>query len=234
MPKTLLASVLVLVSVAACSKGEAPVVVDNTPVIHNTTIPDKVPKDCSGGFYSYHYEKALKTLREVEDFRTGKRDYYVHELSDRRNEYLLAGISPRLRADWISSHKVKEKDMHCVMPLFEAIHAAAKSTLPKYQPHGYTHHDGKEEDLMKEAVKAEIPDAQFIAVGVKSPSWMIEKHYNGIPSLRYKYGMAWVKSATFDDGYCRIMYVNILQDYDGTGYADSRANYISMEPAGCD
>ena len=46
--------------------------------------------------------------------------------------------------------------------------------------------------------------------------------------------MAWVKSATLDDGFCRIVYVNIVQDYaGGSSYADSTANYINMEPAGC-
>jgi hypothetical protein len=206
---------------------------DTTPVVHSTISP-KVPKGC-GAFFSYHYGDAYKTLREVEDYRRGSRDYYVRELSDRRNEYLLAGISPNERREWLSSHKVAEKDQHCLVPLFDEIGAAAKNTLPKYHPRGYTHHDGDEMDLIKNAVREELPDAKFIAVGVKSPSWMIEKHSNGVPSQRYKYGMAWVKSPTFDDGYCRIYYVNILQDYaGGSSYGDSTANYISKEPVGCD
>ena len=74
----------------------------------------------------------------------------------------------------------------------------------------------------------------FLKVGVQSATWEIEKLNNGTPSSRYKYGMAWVKSLKFDDGYCRIAYVNIVQDYSGGGtYAESKANSISMEPAGC-
>jgi hypothetical protein len=43
-----------------------------------------------------------------------------------------------------------------------------------------------------------------------------------------------VKGAQFDDGYCRIAYVNIIQDYSGGGsYGESRPNYIRAEPAGC-
>ncbi len=211
---------------------EDPIPVDNTPVQHSDISP-KVPKGC-GTFFSYHYGDAYKTLREAEEYKAGARDYYVRELSDRRNEYLLAGISSSSRAEWLSSHRVAEKDQHCLVPLFDEIGAAAKRTLPKYRPRGYVHHDSSEEKLIKEAVKAEVPDADFLSVGVKTPSWLIEKHSNGVPSVRYKYGMAWVKSATFDDGYCRIFYVNIVQDYaGGSSYGDSAANYISKEPAGC-
>lgn len=219
-----------------CKKGidvEDPVPVDNTPVQHSEISP-RAPKGCGGGFFSSHYGDAYKTLREAEDFKLGARDYYVRELSDYRNEYLLASISPKFRADWFSSHRIAEKDYPCLVPLFDEISAAAKRTLPKFRPRGYVHHESGEDDLITEAVKKELPDAQILAVGVKSPSWDIEKLRNGTPSSRYKYGMAWVKSASLDDGYCRIVYVNILQDYSGGGtYAESRPSYISMTPAGC-
>jgi hypothetical protein len=69
---------------------------------------------------------------------------------------------------------------------------------------------------------------------VFAPSWEIEKLNNGLPSSRYKSGMAWVKSPKLDAGYCRIAHVNIVQDYSGGGtYADSKANFINLEPAGC-
>ncbi|MBL8952115.1 MAG: hypothetical protein JNK82_15135 [Myxococcaceae bacterium] len=213
---------------------EDPVQVDTTPVVHSD-FPSKPPKGCGTAFMSYHYGDAYKTLREVEEYRVGKSKRYVRELSDRRNEYLLAGISPSFRRDWLSSHKIEEKDQQCLVPLFDAIGAAAKVTLPKFHPRGYIHHESGEDKIIKNAIKEELPDAEFIHVGVSSPQWNIEKLYNGLPSQRYKYGMAWVKSKTFDDGYCRIMYVNIVQDYTGGGnYGESRGNYISKEPAGCE
>lgn len=225
-----------LLAMSGCKKGddvEDPIPVDNTPVQHSAISP-KPPQGCGSPFYSVHYGDAYKTLREAEDYKPGARAYYVRELSDRRNEYLLAGISAQERNEWFTSHRIAEKDQHCLGPLFDEIGAAAKRTLPKYQPRGYIHHESGEDNLIKAAVKEEIPDADFLKTGVKSAAWDIEKHNNGIPSLRYKYGMAWVKSSKFDDGYCRIVYVNIVQDYSGGGnYGDSRANYISMEPAGC-
>jgi hypothetical protein len=225
-----------VVAASGCKKKlevEEEIPVDNTPVEHSAISP-KPPKGCGGGFYSVHYGDAYKTLREAEEYKPGLRDYYVRELSDRRNEYLLAGISANERKEWLSSHKIAEKDQQCMVPIFDELGAAAKRTLPKYRPRGYVHHESDEEDLITAAVKKEYRDAEVLAVGVKSPTWEIEKLGNGTPSSRYKYGMAWVKSAAFDDGYCRIMYVNLIQDYSGGGtYAETHANYISLEPAGC-
>jgi hypothetical protein len=229
---------LILIAVfvlAACKKNGAddPVVPDNTPVVKSTLSP-KPEKGCGGGFYSVHYGDAMKTLHQAEEFKPQSRDSYVSVLSDRRNEYLLAGISPSFRARWFESHGIAEKDQHCMLPVFNELAVTAKRTLPNYRPHGYTHHDSSEETLIKDAVKAELADAEFLGVGVSSPTWNIEKHRNGIPSSRYKYGMAWVKSASLDDGYCRIAYVNIVQDYSGEGtYGESVGNSIRMEPAGC-
>lgn len=206
---------------------------ETAPVVHSQ-ISAHPPSDCKSPFWSVHYEDAYKTLREAEEYKPGERTYYVRELSDRRNEYLLAGISPSFRKDWLSSHHTPEKDTHCIVPLFDEIGAAAKRTLQNFRPTSYKSHDSSEEGLIKDAVKERIPDAEIIDVGTKAASWEIEKLSNGMPKERYKYGMAWVKSAKFDDGFCRIVHVNIIQDYAGGGtYADSKARYINMIPAGC-
>jgi hypothetical protein len=228
-----------LAALAACGSGsssgssEAGPPPDNSPVVHSE-ISAHAPKDCGSGFWSVHYEDAYKTLREAEDYKAGARAYYVRELSDRRNEYLLAGISPSFRADWLKSHNTPDAETHCIVPLFDEIGAAAKRTMKNYWPSGYKFHESSDESLIKDAVKEKIPDAKILDVGVKQSSWDIDKLSNGLPQDRYKYGMAWVKSATFDDGYCRIVHVNIIQDYSGAGtYGDSKARYINMVPAGC-
>ena len=218
----------------SCKKGDSTdekIEVDDTPVVRSA-IAEKVAKGC--GNYSYHYGQALKTLREAEEYKPGLRDYYVSELNDHRNEFLLASISPSLRKEWFSSHRTAEKDLHCMVSIFDELAAAAKRTLPKYHPRGYIHHESADEEVIRSAIKEAIPDFEELAVGVKSPSWLIEKHNNGIPSSRYKYGMAWIKNPKDDDGYCRLVFVNVVQDYaGGESYAASTGNYISSEPAGC-
>ena len=212
------------------TQGDAPLA-DNTPPEH-ADLPSRPPKGCGSPFYSVHYGDALKTLRDAESYKATDRKYYVRELSDNRNEYFEAGISPKLREEWFTDHRIAKKDRHCMTGIFDALGNAAKRTLPKYRPRGYTHHD--DNSLIKDVVKQKIPDAQILELGVSSPIWEIEKLRNGLPRVRYKYGMAWVKSASADDGYCRIVFVNVQQDYSGGGtFGESRGNYIKTEPAGC-
>jgi hypothetical protein len=214
-------AVLCCLSTIGCKKGvdvEAPPPVDDTPVQHSD-LPARPPKGCTSHFFSVHYENAHQTLREAEEYKPALRSYYVRQLSDRRNEYLLAGISPSERKAWLGS-------------LFDALGTAAARTLPKYRPRGHVHHD--EEELIRDAVKQEVADGEVLALGLQSADWSIEKLANGLPSSRYKHGMAWVKSPRFDDSYCRIAYVNLIQDYSGGGtWASSRAVFITTEPAGC-
>jgi hypothetical protein len=223
-----------VLSVSACKKaddGDEPIPVDTTPVQHSAISP-KPPKGCGGVVLSIHYDDAYKTLREAEEYKPGLRDYYVRELNDRRNIYLNASLSPSVRKEWLG--RWPEKDQACLTPLLDEIAAAARRTLPRYRPRGYSQHDSSEEKLIKKAVQVEVPGAEVLLVGVQSEGWKIDKHSNGVPSSRYKYGMAWVKSPSFDDGYCRIAYVNIVGDYaGGNSYADSQANFIKLEPAGC-
>src|SRR6202008_3711023 len=108
-------------------------------------------------------------------YKPGERAYYVRELSDRRNEYLLAGISPSFRKDWLGSHRTPQKDEHCIVPMFDAIGAAAKRTLPSFHPMGYKFHEPGDESLINDAVKERLPDAEILETGVKQPSWDIEK-----------------------------------------------------------
>lgn len=197
-------------------------------------IPAKPPPECGrNAAIAVHYESAYKTLKQADNYKPGTRGHYVDELSDKRNEYLLAGISPKFRASWFASHHLSAKDQGCFIPVFDALNAAAKRTLSGFTPHGYDQHEGNEDDLIRGVIKEKYPGAEVISVGTKG-TWSINKLGNGIPKNRWKYGMAWVKSAEFDDGYCRFVPVNIFQDYAGGGnFAESRAVYINAQPAGC-
>ena len=152
MKRTVAAGAMIGCFLAAngCKKNGADlneeIPVDSSPVVHSEISP-RAPKGC-GVVYGIHYGDAYKTLREAEDYKAGARTYYVRELSDRRNEYLLAGISPSFRKEWLTSHRTAEKDYPCIVPVFDEIGAAAKRTIQKYRPRGYTHHDSGEEQLM--------------------------------------------------------------------------------------
>ena len=63
-----------------------------------------------------------------------------------------------------------------LVPIFDELGAAAKRTLPKYRPRGYSHDDSDEEDLIRKAVKKEVPDAEVLAVGLVPvlDRWVVE------------------------------------------------------------
>lgn len=176
-------------------------------------------------------EDAQNTLEQAKSFKPG-RDWYVQVLNDSRNRYLLAAISP-------SNRKQLQEDTGdlypCLEKIIDEIALVAAKTLPLYKPVGYTVRNASEEKLIRSAVN-DLDNAKVLHTGMLESNWLIEKNKYGVPTARYKHGMIYAqypKSIT-DDGYCRIIYVNILQDYTGDGsYGASYSRFIRTEPAGC-
>ena len=191
----------------------------------------KAASNCSGGFTEVHTENMEKTRKEADEYRPGLRNYYVQDFNDNQNEYLWAAISPHRRKEWLK--KLSPEDLPCFVPLFDAIAAAAKKTLPTYHPTAYTVRDPVGEKLLR----ANIPDlseATVFKVAFKPGPWIIGKDSYNFPTNRFKYGVVWAKWASNDHGYCQIYYINLVQDYAGGGtYGGSYANYVGREPAGC-
>ena len=207
----------------------------STPASPETPETPATPakNDCSDPFTEVHNESMRKTLKEAEEYTPTLRNYYVQDFNDNRNEYLWAAISPGRRKEWLTDHNIKTEDYRCFVPLFDQIAAAAKKTLPAYQPKGYTLGTPAEFKLIRDQVN-DLSEGTVIKVGVKSPNWIIEKDNYNFPTARFKYGMVWARYPKKDDGYCRIIFVNIVQDYAGGGtYGASYGNFIKSEPAGC-
>lgn len=194
--------------------------------------PAEQPKEpCKGdAVLNVHLEDLEKTRKEAESF-TPARDYYVSTLSDRRNIYLNAAISPSKRKDWLGDWPKDFVD--CMNPALDGLAEVAKRTLPNYKLTGYNVKNPAEEKILRSGV-TDISEATVFKVGLLSAAWKIAKDDYNFPTARYKHGALWAKYPKLDDGYCRIIYVNIVQDYAGGGtYGDSYANFIRSEPAGC-
>lgn len=176
-------------------------------------------------------ENMQKTLEQAKSFIPG-RGWYVQDFNDGWNEYLRAAISP-------SERNVFEKKYGhlyaCLSGLLEAIAQAAQKTLPLYKPVGYNIHNAAEERLLRSGV-TDLAQARVLGTGLMESNWLISKNEFGIPTARFKHGMIYAQypKTSTDDGFCRIIYVNIVQDYSGGGtYGASRASFIKSEPAGC-
>lgn len=196
--------------------------------------PEPTPKakvPCKGdAVLDVHMEDLEKTRAEAESF-TPARDYYVSTLSDSKNIYLRAAISPAERKAWLGSWSADF--VNCITPALDNLAAVAKKTLPNYKLTGYNVRNAADERVVRSGV-TDLSQATVYKVAMYSPSWKIAKDNYNFPTARFKHGAIWAKYPTSDDGFCRIIYVNVVQDYAGGGtYGDSYANFIRSEPAGC-
>lgn len=192
-----------------------------------------VVKDCSSdAVTNVHLTDLEKTRKEAEEFSPGSRDYYVSTLSDRKNLYLEAALSPSARKEWLG--KWPADFVKCLEPALEGLAAVARKTLPGYTgPQGYTFGTPAEKNALLSAVN-DIAQAKVLKVGIQEANWLIDKNSLGIPTARYKHGVIWAQYPNRDDGFCRIFWVNLKQDYAGGGtYAASYGYFVSRAFAGC-
>ena len=187
---------------------------------------------CSTDMMVGVYMKDIETTRkQAEDYKPGARDYYVQDFSDRQNIYLKASLSPSRRRQWLGTWPKNIVD--CITPALDNLGTIAKKTLPTYIPSGYNLGTAAEQKILRSGVN-DLADATVFKVGISSPNWLISKDGYNFPTARYKYGMIWAKYPGLDDGFCRIIYVNLVQDYAGGGtYGASYGNFIKSEFAGC-
>lgn len=171
-------------------------------------------------------------MKQAANYKPGARNFYVSDFNDNENLYLKAALSPRRRKKWFDDMK-NPVMAECMAVKLDELAAIARTTLPTYRPTGFTVRNSAEEKVLLTGVN-DIAKAKVLGTGLADADWRIEKLRNGIPSARYKYGMIYARYSTSDDGFCRIVHVNIVQDYAGGGtYAASRARFIKTEPAGC-
>ena len=187
---------------------------------------------CSTDMMVGVYMKDIETTRkQAEDYKPGSRDYYVQDFSDRQNIYLKASLSPSRRKEWLGTWPKNIVD--CITPALDNLGVIAKKTLPTYTPSGYNLGTPAEQKVLRSGVN-DLAQATVFKVGINSPNWLISKDSYNFPTARYKYGMIWAKYPALDDGFCRIIYVNLVQDYAGGGtYGASYGNFIKSEFAGC-
>lgn len=188
--------------------------------------------NCTGDVVMDIYLKDIaSTKTEAEEYRPGLRAYYVSDFNDRENKYLKASLSPSRRSSLMKNWPANF--VQCITPALDDLARAAKKTLPSYTPVGYTLGTPAEIKVLKSGV-TDLAQAVVFKAGISSATWNISKNSLGIPNNRYKHGLIWAKYSTTDDGFCRIIYVNLVQEYAGGGtYGESRGNFVKSEYSGC-
>ncbi len=190
------------------------------------------PNDnCAGNIWvSSHLEDIGKRQKEVESF-TPERDWFV---GSNNYDHLLYAVSPAAREKWLSSSNALDY-RNCLASALDKLAASAATKLPLFLPDtkAYAQHNASEEKLMKSKIN-DLADHKIFYIGIREPSWLIDKNEFGIPKSRYKHGMVWVRYTPNDHAFCRVYYINIIQDYAGGGtYGASYGAFIDDKLFGC-
>ena len=79
-----------------------------------------------------------------------------------------------------------------------------------------------------------VPGIKVFKIGLNQPTWLIDKNEWGIPKARYKHGLIYGRNPASEDPFCRVWYVNVVQEYSGAGtYGPTFARYIEKEFIAC-
>jgi len=194
-----------------------------------STRSEETPPNACESYYIY-FNDIAKVKKEAESFTPG-REYYVSTLSDRKNKYFEAALSPSQRQNFFAGNAEFGK---CVSPALDELAAVARKTLPTYTgPVNYTLGTPAEKKIMLGAIN-DIAQAKVLRVGILEPNWLIEKDSYNFPTARYKHGVIVAKYPNADHGYCWLFWVNVVQAYAGGGtYGASYGNYVARAISGC-
>lgn len=195
--------------------------------------PPKASDDDEMDFrLKFFLDEIAKAQKSVDEYTPEDKIYLV---GGGEYDWLLRAVSPRAREEWSKKWLTKPNERNKFNAALDALAASAAKKLPLYQanPRAYNFHNPAEEKMMKGTLE-NLASLKIFKIGLNQANWLIDKNDLGIPTARYKHGMLWVRDAADDHAFCKIYYVNIIQDYAGGGsYAASYAKYTGSELAGC-
>lgn len=195
------------------------------------TKESKMTGNCAGNIWvDSHLGDIAKRQKEVDSF-TPDRGWLVN---GNNYDHLLYAVSPAAREKWLTSSNALDY-RNCLASSLDKLAASAATKLPLFLPNtkAYPLHNATEEGLMKSKI-SDLADHKIFYIGIQEPNWLIDKNEYGLPKSRYKHGMVWVRYTPNDHPYCRVYYINVIQDYAGGGtYGASYGYFVEDRLFGC-
>lgn len=183
-------------------------------------------------FLNAFLDEIAETQKEIENYSPETKIYLI---SIGKYDWLKRAVSKKAREEWLNQWTKNPAQRQQFSEALDAVAAAAARKLPLYTPKlkNYSIHNPVEEKLMKSKIN-DLADHKIHYIGLEQANWLIEKNSLGIPTARFKRGLVWVRYTPNDHPYCRIYYINIIQDYAGGGtYGASYGKFLTDELAGC-
>jgi hypothetical protein len=144
------------------------------------------------------------------------------------DDYISLAFSKKERASWLQDKKVTPAAL-------DGLKASLNTRLPEYtiNPKSFTNRNAVEEKMML-AEMSDVPGMKVFKIGFNQANWIVDKNDLGIPKARYKHGLIYGRNPASEDPFCRVWYINVVQEYAGGGtYAATEARYIEKEYIAC-
>lgn len=203
----------------------------NREVRENTTTTTNTNGNGSTNWWiDYQIGEIAKYKKELDDWNPANQVFPTPSSSD---DYISLALSKKERTSWLQSKKVAP-DARLDAAL-DGLKDALTRRLPEYtiNPRSFTNRNAAEEKLML-AELSDVPGIKVFKIGFNQASWLIDKNNLGIPKARYKHGLVYGRNPASEDPFCRVWYVNVVQEYAGGGtYAPTEARYIQKEFIAC-
>ncbi|HEX6126278.1 MAG TPA: hypothetical protein VFZ23_12965 [Pyrinomonadaceae bacterium] len=203
----------------------------NDTTTNTTTATGRTDGTTSGNWWiDYQIEAITKYKVQVESWDPETQIFPKPNSSD---DYISVALSKKERASWIREKKIAS-DARLDAAL-DDLKTSLTRRMPEYKinPKSFTHRNAAEETLLL-AELSDVPGLKVFKVGFNQPTWLIDKNEWGIPKARYKHGLVYGRNPASEDPFCRIWYVNVVQEYSGAGtYGPTQARYIEKEFIAC-
>ncbi|HQU92988.1 MAG TPA: hypothetical protein PLK77_11860 [Pyrinomonadaceae bacterium] len=180
-------------------------------------------------------DEVKEALQEVKDYTPQTKTAIVQ---GKHWEWLERAISPAARTEFLNkwSSLLQPKQRQGFERDLDAIKADLPPKLSAFTQdkiNNFPFRNPAEERMMRSQLN-ELTGLVVHKIGLYQNQWLIEKNDWGLPVNRYKQGAIYGRDPRSDHPYCRIWYVNMIQNYSGGGtYAASYAKYVGSDFVVC-
>jgi hypothetical protein len=229
-------SAQITISIPGFKKIKKPeIVTTNTNVTDtniNTTNDARTNSGNSSGnwWIDYQIGEISKYKQQVDGWNPSTQVFPRPSSSD---DYIGLALSKAERAEWLRDKKMAPDDR--LEASLDELKASLTRRMPEYtiNTRSFNYRNAAEEKLIL-AELSDIPGMKVHKIGFNQATWVIDRNEWGIPKARYKHGLVYGRNPKSEDPFCRIWYVNVVQEYTGAGtYGPTEARYIEREFIAC-
>jgi len=196
----------------------------------NTIAGQTTSNGSSNWWVDYQIGEIGKYKKELESWNPANQVFPNPSSND---DYIGLAFSKKDRAAWLQDKKVSPDAK--LDAALDGLKDVLYKRLPEYtiNAKSFTNRNAAEEKLML-AEMSDVPGMKVFKIGFNQANWLIDKNDLGIPKARYKHGLIYGRNPANEDPFCRVWYINVVQEYSGGGtYGATEARYIQKEYIAC-